>query len=129
MANILIVDDGVIFGQTENLRKTLEEFGHNVSEAMKDSAAFKACEQQTYGLIIMDLNLTMDSLDGVELTKELKKRGVRAKFILYCGSSLGISQDKEIAELFDFIIGKGNENQLITTIEHLFSKRNLEKRH
>lgn len=126
MANILIVDDGVIFGQTENLRKRLERSGHNVSEAMKDSAAFKACEQQTHDLIIMDLNLTIDSLDGVELTKELKNRGVAARFILYCASP-AISEDRKVAELFDFIIGKGKEDQLITTVENLF-RRNPERR-
>lgn len=68
MANVLAVDDSV------SLRKlvavTLTQAGHQVCEAANGAEALAAAKQQTFQLVISDLNMPM--MDGLTFIKNLR---------------------------------------------------------
>ena len=75
---ILVVDDERQI--TRVLRGSLEGHGYNVAIAQDGVEALRAYEQFAPHLVITDLS--MPNMDGVELTKALRQRGLTPIIVL-----------------------------------------------
>ena len=69
MADILLVDDSV--SMREMVSFTLNQAGHSVTEAEDGIQAFNIAEDNTFDLIITDIN--MPNMDGITLTAKLRE--------------------------------------------------------
>ena len=67
--NILIVDDDEDLSNI--ISDMLEDYGYHVSRAEDSKAAFALLSENTYHLILLDINLPDSS--GFELCEELRK--------------------------------------------------------
>ena len=79
MLNILVVDDSLII--RKNIRKMVEELGHNVmAEAKNGVEAVAMYKKATPDLVTMDI--TMPEMDGIEVVKQIKAEDPNAKIIM-----------------------------------------------
>lgn len=69
MADILLVDDSV--SMREMVSFTLNQAGHNVTEAEDGIQALNIADDNTFDLIITDIN--MPNMDGITLTAKLRE--------------------------------------------------------
>lgn len=79
MLKVLLVDDSLLMRR--HLRQMLEELGHTViAEAKNGSDAIEVYHRIKPDLVTMDI--TMPVMDGIEATKEIRKRDKHAKIIM-----------------------------------------------
>ncbi|MBT8119007.1 MAG: response regulator [Gammaproteobacteria bacterium] len=68
MINILLVDDSV--SMREMVSFTLNQAGHNITEAEDGVQALEIAQSNTFDLVITDIN--MPRMDGITLTAQLR---------------------------------------------------------
>lgn len=89
--DILVVDD------EKNMRTTLAailaEEGYNVTEAATGEQALELCEQQTFGVVLMDVR--MPGLNGVDAFRKIRRHQEGIKVILM--SAYGVDELKRTA--------------------------------
>lgn len=85
MYNILIVDDEKI--ERNGIRFLLKQFGMelNVYEATNGVKALEFLESQKADILLTDVK--MPFMDGIELCKEIRKRGLNLKILIFSGYS------------------------------------------
>ncbi len=118
MADILIVDDSVSMRQM--VTYSLENAGYNVSEAADGVEGLKEAKNKDYKLVITDVN--MPSMDGVELTQELRKLpGYKFTPILFLTteSDADIKLKGRQAGATGWLVKPFDPDQLINTVAHV----------
>jgi DNA-binding response OmpR family regulator len=75
---ILLVDDDVEV--TEYVRRELEDEGHGVSVCHDGAAGLRAAELHAFDIIVLDV--MMPVLDGLEVTRRLRRRHIQTPVLL-----------------------------------------------
>ncbi len=78
MTKVLVVEDNPL--NMELVVEILTSRGFAVHEAIDGEEAMKKIEKEDYDLILMDIELP--GLDGVEVTKMIKKRYVKTQALI-----------------------------------------------
>jgi len=81
LETILVVDDDV--KMTTLLREELNSVGYDAQVANDGAEALKRLENEFYELILLDLR--MPNVNGIDVLKELNKRGYPGKVIVMTG--------------------------------------------
>ncbi|MEO0470971.1 MAG: response regulator [Bacteroidota bacterium] len=117
--NVLIVEDNKINAIV--LRKGIEKLCH-VKWARNDTEAFAATAKEDFQLILMDINLGGDSLDGEAIMRKIKSDDRFADMHIYAVTSYAMPGDRErfIAAGFDEYFAKPiDKKALLRSIETL----------
>ena len=80
MKNILVVDDSALMRRVLCDIINADERFKVVDEANNGEAALSLLQKNTYDAVVLDVN--MPKMDGIELLKELKKQGIKAKVLM-----------------------------------------------
>ena len=116
--NVLIVDDN----ETNLciLKRQLEQWQLNVTQALDADQAMKAIESGIdFHIIISDMQ--MPDMDGVQLTRIIKKRSPDVPVILL--SSIGDESRTKYPDLFASVLNKPVKQQLLFNEVHLILKQ------
>jgi PAS domain S-box-containing protein len=79
--NILLIDDEKTICSI--LKRFLESKGHRVTASLKAEEGLEHFEKDKFDLVLSDI--TMPGMDGIELIKEIKKKGTDSKIIAITG--------------------------------------------
>lgn len=97
MKEIMIVDDEI--GMRALLSGALIEKGYNVTLAKDGEDSLRQLKKKRFDLLITDIN--MPHLNGIELLREMKRKGRKEKVILMSGDSVEETRlDKDIQPVF-----------------------------
>jgi len=80
MKKILVVDDSALMRRVLCDIINADERFKVVDEANNGEAALSLLQQNTYDAVVLDVN--MPKMDGIELLKELKKQGIKARVLM-----------------------------------------------
>jgi len=80
MKKILVVDDSALMRRVLCDIINADERFKVVDEANNGEVALNLLQQNTYDAVVLDVN--MPKMDGIELLKELKKQGIKAKVLM-----------------------------------------------
>ena len=80
MKKILVVDDSALMRRVLCDIINSDERFEVVDEAGNGEVALKLLTEKTYDAVVLDVN--MPKMDGIELLRELKKRGIRARILM-----------------------------------------------
>ena len=80
MKKILVVDDSALMRRVLCDIINADERFTVVDEANNGEVALNLLMQNTYDAVVLDVN--MPKMDGIELLRELKKRGIKAKVLM-----------------------------------------------
>lgn len=89
MARVLVIDDDDLYRPM--LRLSLEEMGHEVTEAVNGRAGLAAYRSAPAELVITDL--VMPDMEGIETIIELRKLNPELKIIAISGGGRGKAGD------------------------------------
>lgn len=81
--HLLIVEDEKIL--CDDIAKELRRCGYEVTACYDGETAYELCLTETYGLIILDLNLP--GMDGMEILTELRKTDMETKVLILSARS------------------------------------------
>jgi two-component system chemotaxis response regulator CheY len=116
MATILTVDDTASMRQMISF--TLNSAGHEVLEASDGDEALKLANENTFDLIITDIN--MPNMDGIELVRSLRNN-TNYKFtpiiLLTTESQQSKREEGKSAGATGWIVKPFNPEQLIQVVE------------
>ncbi|MBL4899948.1 MAG: response regulator [Colwellia sp.] len=121
--NILVIDDKKRV--RDAITQCLAPFGHTIHSAVNGLDAFEKAQETAYHLYIVDH--LMPLMNGVVLSKNLKKTPFCAKTPILFMTTQGIDSIKELPEftLFSSIISKPlNETTFISVVESLINTFN-----
>jgi CheY-like chemotaxis protein len=90
--NILIVEDNPINALI--LRKTFEK-QYNCFHVVNDNDAFAILEEKNFNVILMDINLGGNSLDGTEIMKRLKAQDRFKDLKIFAVTSYAMPEDRK----------------------------------
>ena len=119
---VLLVDDGRM--NQEIARIFLEHAGYDVKVADDGAAALAALEQDTYDIVLMDMQ--MPGMDGAEATRRIRARGGRfADMPIVALSARVFSED--VAECLDagmngHLAKPFDRAEMVATIERFTAK-------
>ena len=119
VANILVCDDDKDI--VEAIGIYLEQEGYTVIKAYDGVEAINVLRSQPVDLLIIDI--MMPKLDGIEMLRELRRRGCRAHAIIltaysdfeYARSALQLDAD-------DYLLKPFQDNELILAVERIRQK-------
>ncbi|HZJ73520.1 MAG TPA: sigma-54 dependent transcriptional regulator [Perlabentimonas sp.] len=121
MAKILVVDDDSSF--CIMLKTFLTKKGHSVSEAFSAGKALKACEAETFDIILTDYRLPDGS--GLDILKQVKATNPETGVIImtgYADIKMAVKTIKMGA--FDYVAKPINPDEIILTIQNLLAQKN-----
>lgn len=119
--NILIVEDDNI--SLFVLKKMLDR-DYVVHSASNSQEAFQKIRETSIDLILMDINLGEDSLDGIKLMKEIRANDPYQNLPVFAITSYAMAQDKTnfLKEGFDAFLPKPvKKDDLNKALEKAFS--------
>ncbi len=121
---VLIVDDDPRI--CKSLQQILASSGLNASYVVGGFAALRALEQQTYQLVLLDLN--MPNVDGLDVIKHINEHKIETNVIIVSGE---LEINKAIQVLTngakDFIRKPYSPDELLFSIKNVLEKRALEQ--
>jgi AmiR/NasT family two-component response regulator len=113
-SRLIIVEDEAIVAADIAIR--LDELGYDVvGTAARGQEALALAERVHPDLVLMDINL-QDSMDGIEVAHELRKRGVPVVFLTAYSEGATIQRAK-LAEPLGFILKPFEDRELEIVIE------------
>jgi CheY-like chemotaxis protein len=116
--SILIADDRQISRETSG--QMLTDFGHHIDYAENGTQAVKLAGQQTYDLILMDID--MPDISGIEATRQIRAAGYGGRIVAW--SSYFRSEIEQIAPdmTFDGYLSKPlSHDELALELARLFT--------
>lgn len=124
MAKILIVDDDE--RNRKFLRVILQDKGYETLEAENGLKALNTLKSQTPDLILMDIRMPV--MDGIEVTKRLKKDPVLSRIPVFVLTALATREEREKIEalsIFDDYITKPiiDLDEFINKIESILRRK------
>jgi CheY-like chemotaxis protein len=118
---VLIVEDDLI-----NLlvAKKLLETHFTVSTASKVKDALEIVEIEKFDIILMDINLGDDEMDGIKVMKRIRSMPLSYAQKIYAVTSYAMPEDKQrfLQEGFDYYFAKPINKELI--VERILSELN-----
>lgn len=126
--NILIVDDSKEDREAyKRILKQAEDIEFNIFEVGNGQVAYKICEEQNIGMVLLDFKLPGEN--GIKVLRKIKGRQVFMPVIMLTGEGseeIAIEAVKSGAESY---IAKNNINSktLLAEIEHALDKAKLER--
>ncbi len=102
MTKVLVVEDNPL--NMELVVEILNTRGFIVHEAIDGEEAMKKIEKEDYDLILMDIELP--GLDGVEVTKIIKKRYVKTPVVALTSYAMKGDRERFLAAGFDEYLSK-----------------------
>ncbi len=102
MTKVLVVEDNPL--NMELVVEILTSRGFAVHEAIDGEEAMKKIEKEDYDLILMDIELP--GLDGVEVTKMIKKRYVKTPVVALTSYAMKGDRERFLAAGFDEYLSK-----------------------
>lgn len=120
----LLVEDEPNMVRT--LTKILERRGHRVNSAANGQEALRRLEESSYDLVITDLNMPV--MNGIELLREMKARGLESAVIVLTGHGT-IQSAVEALKLGagDYLIKPCHPEELLLAVSRLLELRNLQR--
>lgn len=118
MASILAVDDSASMRQM--VAFTLKGAGYEVVEACDGSEALNCAQQQTFDLVLSDVNMPV--MDGIELVTELRKISdykFTPVLMLTTESAGDMKMKGKQAGATGWIVKPFNPEQLLSTIKRV----------
>lgn len=115
--SVLVVEDDPI-----NLliaRKLLEKH-FTITSVMNGHDALNAVNEKHFDVVLMDINLGDEDLDGIEVLRRIKLHKKFENLKIYAVTSYAMPEDKErfLNEGFDFYFAKPiNKDQIISKIQ------------
>ncbi len=88
---ILVVDDNVL--AADSLAKLMNKIGMQAEARYSGAEALLLAQKETYDLIVLDIG--MPQMDGYEVVKRLRERGVLSPIVALTG--YGLAEDKQKA--------------------------------
>lgn len=123
--NILVVDDEQ--DMRESLRDLLVREGYQIDLAANGMDAVDKILTKSYDVVLTDI--VMPEMDGVELLKEIRKRGLECSVIMISGYSTvegAVDAIKLGAE--DYFTKPFNNSEVLNVIEKVYKSRNYAER-
>jgi CheY-like chemotaxis protein len=119
LGNVLSVDDNAIIQQIQGA--IVRRFSDQVSLAMSGAEALEMLSQQTFDVILMDIQMPV--MDGIETTKEIRKRGYTTPIVAVTSDESFASQDNCLAAGMNGFIRKPmDEERLRKVLARVLSK-------
>jgi DNA-binding response OmpR family regulator len=126
--NILIVEDNSIMAKA--LKKKLKDGGYNVLVANSADVALKYIESHPFDLMITDINLEDEHVNGIDLVKKLNK--TKSKPVIYLTA---YGDDETLKSVSDtnhcyFLSKPYDSNQLLQIVKltvYKYKLNNIEK--
>lgn len=121
--SILIVEDDNI--SLFVLKKMLES-DFNIHIASNSQEALQKIEYNPVDLILMDINLGEDSLDGIQLMKEIRKKESYKALPIFAITSYAMAEDQSnfLEEGFDSFLPKPiKKEELFKAIDEMLSDK------
>ncbi|GBD26764.1 Transcriptional regulatory protein ZraR [bacterium HR30] len=120
----LLVEDEPNMVRT--LTKILERRGHQVESAANGKEALVRLEEGAYDLVITDLNMPV--MNGLDLLREMRERGLEAAVIVLTGYGT-IQSAVEALKLGagDYLIKPCHPDELLLAVSRLLELRNLKR--
>ncbi|WP_062058870.1 response regulator [Aquimarina longa] len=118
--NVLYVEDNKINAMV--MDKMLTKNHSNVIIAENGSQALKVVKEKNLDLILVDINLGLNQMDGCELLKKLRKIDILSNIPVFAVTAYAMPGDKQrfINTGFDNYFSKPvNFDQLITVISKI----------
>lgn len=125
-SKILIVEDNEINALV--LKRLIDPIAEP-HHAINDKQAFQAVEDQVFSLILMDINLGGQSLDGEEIMKELKANPRFANLPIFAVTSYAMPGDEQrfLNAGFDAYFSKPiNREKLLTGVKKVLQHQATE---
>ncbi|MFH1075965.1 MAG: response regulator [Pseudomonadota bacterium] len=119
--NILIVDDSATIRIA--LRKQLEKFGINVTEAEDGEAGFETALSGAFDLIVSDVE--MPKMNGFELCSKLKnhKKTEKIPVVMFTSRDADLDVEKGFSSGADAYISKAHDmKDAVDTIQGIFNR-------
>lgn len=112
---VLVVEDNVI--NTMIVRKLLEEHGCRVDTALDGLEALERIDATSYDLVLMDIQ--MPNMNGVDCTREIRRRGISWPVIALTGYSLPETLQEFLdAGMNDCLIKPVEEEKLVAILDN-----------
>lgn len=112
---VLVVDDNVI--NTMIVRKLLEEHSCKVDTAMDGLEALERIGTTSYDLVFMDIQ--MPNMNGVDCTREIRRKGISCPVIALTGYSLPETLQEFLdAGMNDCLIKPVEEEKLVAILDN-----------
>jgi PAS domain S-box-containing protein len=124
ITKILIVDDDVFV--REMLSSILEASGYTIVTAENGLEALEKCvTDSTIDLIVSDVN--MPEMDGIQLIKEVRKKGLDVPIIMVTGvSDISVAVDALSSGAIDYVLkDEGIEETINITVKRALAKHQL----
>jgi len=119
----LIVEDNPI--NMELIMEILTSIGISADEAISGEEAVAMVEKETYGLVLMDIELP--GMDGVDATKIIKRRHKNLPILALTSYAMKGDRERFLAAGFDDYIAKPIDvNSFIVKINKLMHINNSE---
>ena len=87
--HILLVEDNKV--NQKVMIAMLERMGHSVASAWNGQEAIDCIEKEKYDLVLMDIEMPV--MDGIESTKEIRRRGWTNKTLPILGLTAGVRRE------------------------------------
>ncbi len=120
--DVLLVDDDDAF--REALADELGHSGFDVTPARDAESALRICEERTFGVAVVDLNLP--GLSGEDLIREIRERSPSTEVIVLTGHATVENAVRTLKTgAFDFLTKPCNLDELESLIRRAHEKRSL----
>jgi CheY-like chemotaxis protein len=86
---ILLVEDNKV--NQKVMTAMLERMGHSVASAWNGQEAIDCIEKELYDLVLMDVEMPV--MDGIESTKEIRRRGWTKEMLPILGLTAGVRRE------------------------------------
>lgn len=120
MARILIVDDHQMF--LDGLQSMLEkEGGYEITQANNAAKVLQAFDEQTFDIVIMDIEMPDSKLNGIQLTHKLLEKLPDLSVLIVSMNKKSVATVEELIEVGakGYVIKDSGYNELSTAIKKL----------
>ena len=124
MEHILVIDDEP--GMIDIISTVLTDSGYTVTGHQDPEAALNAIREDSYDIVITDLK--MPEIDGIQITKEVKKISPETEVIIVTGyASLETAIEALKNAVFDYIFKPFNLLEVVMTVNKVAERIRLRR--
>src|SRR3990172_7549496 len=125
-ATIMVVEDHAI--TAEDIEKRIKRMGYDVSSVVSSGEeAIKKAEEDKPDLVLMDIKLQKDKMDGIEAASQIRSRFNIPVIYLTAYSDERTLERAKITEPYGYITKPFNDREIHSNIEIALYKHNAEQ--